>query len=89
MPGIVLTPNLFNVFCNLLSSVEVVLCTAFFFLQYFQIISGRESSTTEAARSLRQVICMCADCTPSYGSFATGAHGTGHFHEPFPIHLQM
>lgn len=32
MPGIVFTPNLFRVFCNLLSSVDVVLWTAFFFL---------------------------------------------------------
>jgi hypothetical protein len=32
MPGIVLTPSLFKVLCNLLSSVVVVLCTAFFFL---------------------------------------------------------
>lgn len=32
MPGIVFTPNRFSVFCNLLSSVDVVLWTAFFFL---------------------------------------------------------
>ncbi len=33
MPGMVFTPSLFNVLCNLLSSVVVVLCTAFFFLK--------------------------------------------------------
>jgi hypothetical protein len=33
MPGMVLTPSLFSVLCNLLSSVVVVLCTAFFFLK--------------------------------------------------------
>lgn len=32
MPGMVFTPNRFKVFCSLLSSVEVVLWTAFFFL---------------------------------------------------------
>ncbi|GIL89354.1 hypothetical protein Vretifemale_17179, partial [Volvox reticuliferus] len=32
MPGIVFTPRRFRVFCNRLSSVDVVLCTAFFFL---------------------------------------------------------
>lgn len=34
IPGIVFTPNLFNVLCNRLSSVVVALCTAFFFLKY-------------------------------------------------------
>ena len=33
MPGMVFTPRRLSVFCNRLSSVEVVLCTAFFFLQ--------------------------------------------------------
>jgi hypothetical protein len=39
MPGMVLTPSLFKVLCNLLSSVVVVLCTAFFFLCYKAAIS--------------------------------------------------
>lgn len=33
MPGMVFTPRRFSVFCSLLSSVDVVLCTAFFFLR--------------------------------------------------------
>ena len=36
MPGMVLTPSRLSVFCSRLSSVLVVLCTAFFFLQAFQ-----------------------------------------------------
>jgi hypothetical protein len=31
MAGMLLTPSRFSVFCNRLSSVVVVLCTAFFF----------------------------------------------------------
>ena len=33
MPGMVFTPSRFSVLCSRLSSVEVVLCTAFFFLR--------------------------------------------------------
>lgn len=33
MPGMVFTPSRFSVLCSRLSSVCVVLCTAFFFLR--------------------------------------------------------
>ena len=44
MPGIVFTPSLLSVLCNRLSSVEVALWTAFFFLQevyyIFKLMTG-------------------------------------------------
>jgi len=50
MPGIVLTPSLFKVLCNLLSSVVVVLCTAFFFLNTKGSLSFLKKSHTKKGK---------------------------------------
>lgn len=47
MPGMVFTPSLLSVFCKRLSSVEVVLCTAFFFLRGEEPIRRRASGCLE------------------------------------------
>ena len=39
IPGMVFTPKRFSVFCSRLSSVVVVLCTAFFFLRASSVIA--------------------------------------------------
>lgn len=53
MPGMVFTPSLFRVFCKRLSSVDVVLCTAFFFLRVHDPISHGASTHARAVTDQR------------------------------------
>ena len=89
IPGIVLTPNLFSVFCSLLSSVEVVLWTAFFFLHITPSCELLSPKTVQvySGRTALQIL-QQTHKVPSHSPLAAGAHGTGHLHESLPIHLQ-
>lgn len=51
MPGMVFTPSLLRVLCKRLSSVVVVLCTAFFFLRDNQAIRACASTHASCDRS--------------------------------------
>ncbi len=54
MPGMAFTPRRFSVFCSRLSSVDVVLCTAFFFL--------RDCHTSAAAQTRAQPLSARHPC---------------------------
>jgi hypothetical protein len=68
MPGMVFTPSLLRVLCKRLSSVVVVLCTAFFFLRDNQPISqgasthARPENTISTAASGLHQSCAADSC---------------------------
>lgn len=71
IPGMVLTPSLLRVFCRRLSSVVVVLWTAFFFL-WRTAVWGYEQP---------------ASCAPPHCALAARAHSARHLHQPLAVHL--
>ncbi len=77
MPGMVFTPSRFNVFCSRLSSVDVVLCTAFFFLNG----AIQTALIEDAPRSRHQHPAPRAGAAPSLGKHGSAAYLRT---EPFP-----
>jgi hypothetical protein len=86
MPGMVLTPRRLSVFCSRLSSVVVVLCTAFFFLR-----AAPAQSEPCAVRTTPQSADLMAPApsrrpAPAHGALATRAHCRGHLCQLVSVH---
>jgi hypothetical protein len=82
MPGIVLTPRRLRVFCKRLSSVLVVLWTAFFFLQPQQV----PQACQPGFRASPLQYSLLGHHAPPHGALAASAHGASHLHELIAIH---
>ena len=85
MPGIVFTPSLLRVFCSRLSSVDVVLWTAFFFLQ--RILSSVKQALDKPLEA-RVLLRVCITEAPADCSLAPCPDRAGHLFKLLPVHLQ-
>ncbi len=86
MPGMVFTPSRFSVFCRRLSSVEVVLCTAFFLLHAAARAARQRRAGAGRAAARRAAGERRRQHGPADGALAARADSARHLLQLLHVH---